>query len=483
MGARSDTMVCIGWNPKAYQIMQRGSKVWNGGWLVRCGACGFETHARTAQLKAGSVRCTCRSKRAPKELTGQIFEDLIVLGKAENSKSGKARWRCRCRCGKEIIISTDKLTGGRQVSCGCGRKDNDKSPLRRENQRKFFKKNREEIYKRFRNHCDLNGLDLLTSFEDFEKFRSTQHSKLNFRCRDKKHEFELAWFNMQNHLNCRVCNAFRSKAEREVFDWIGSQYTGQVLNNFKKIPNVFEVDIYLPELKIAIDYNGLFPHSELCREARYHIEKREELNGQGISFFQINGDEWDYKRPIIQSILMAKLGISPRSFFARKLKITKPGKADALNFLKTNHLMGSYSAGTFLGLATPEGELVSVLMYQNKKGTIEIARYATILNTQVVGGLSRLLKETERQNPEAKTIQSHVDLRYGTGDSLLRTGFHLEKISLGWKWTDCNHTFNRRTCRANIDSRKLPEAEYAKERKWVRIYDAGQALFKRTIKK
>jgi len=52
-------------------------------------------------------------------------------------------------------------------------------------------------------------------------------------------------------------------------------------------------------------------------------------------------------------------------------------------------------------------------------------------------------------------------------------GFKLEGITLGWKWIDYKYTYNRLQCRANMDDRKLSEKEYAKERKWYKIYDAG----------
>ena len=43
----------------------------------------------------------------------------MVLERAENSKDGRARWLCRCDCGKEKIISGTHLRRGKIVSCGC----------------------------------------------------------------------------------------------------------------------------------------------------------------------------------------------------------------------------------------------------------------------------------------------------------------------------------------------------------------------------
>jgi hypothetical protein len=62
-------------------------------------------------------------------------------------------------------------------------------------------------------------------------------------------------------------------------------------------------------------------------------------------------------------------------------------------------------------------------------------------------------------------------------------GFTKKKEVLSWKWADIRskHTYNRLKCRANMDSRNLSEKEYASELGWVKIYDAGQALFIKQI--
>lgn len=69
------------------------------------------------------------------------------------------------------------------------------------------------------------------------------------------------------------------------------------------------------------------------------------------------------------------------------------------------------------------------------------------------------------------------------GNHLSNYGFKLEKTTLGWKWTNGSRTFNRLSCRANMDSRKMSEREHAEELKLYKIYDAGQAKFVKTRSK
>ena len=54
-----------------------------------------------------------------KDITGQKFGKLIVVGFAYIDKSGSS-WYCQCDCGKERTLKKNSLTSGHTRSCGCG---------------------------------------------------------------------------------------------------------------------------------------------------------------------------------------------------------------------------------------------------------------------------------------------------------------------------------------------------------------------------
>ena len=56
-----------------------------------------------------------------KDLTGLKFNKLTVIEKATANKYSQARWRCKCDCGNESIVVTQKLTSGRTKTCGCSK--------------------------------------------------------------------------------------------------------------------------------------------------------------------------------------------------------------------------------------------------------------------------------------------------------------------------------------------------------------------------
>ena len=57
--------------------------------------------------------------RVLKKLYGQKFGRLTAIEPAGYTKSKRIAWQCRCDCGKEIVVPSDKLISGRTKSCGC----------------------------------------------------------------------------------------------------------------------------------------------------------------------------------------------------------------------------------------------------------------------------------------------------------------------------------------------------------------------------
>ena len=49
----------------------------------------------------------------------QFFDRLFVIRRVENSKSGKARWLCICDCDRHVIVSSDRFSHSKKMSCGC----------------------------------------------------------------------------------------------------------------------------------------------------------------------------------------------------------------------------------------------------------------------------------------------------------------------------------------------------------------------------
>lgn len=58
-----------------------------------------------------------------KRLEGQRFGRLVVVKEVGRTKSGQAKWLCKCDCGNTKVIGSDNLRRGVTKSCGCIRKE------------------------------------------------------------------------------------------------------------------------------------------------------------------------------------------------------------------------------------------------------------------------------------------------------------------------------------------------------------------------
>lgn len=92
-------------------------------WLCRCD-CGTERYVLERSLvSGGSLSCGClrRDNAAAvntRELAGQVFGQLTVLGRAERQdRNGGVWWRCRCACGQEYEVPATLLLTGKRTHC------------------------------------------------------------------------------------------------------------------------------------------------------------------------------------------------------------------------------------------------------------------------------------------------------------------------------------------------------------------------------
>jgi hypothetical protein len=299
-----------------------------------------------------------------------------------------------------------------------------------------------------------------------------------------------------DHLNGRGClkcsNSGRySKAEKEVLDFIRRNYNGEVLENVKKVISK-ELDIYLPELKLAIEFNGLYWHCELNKDNLYHLNKTEECEQKGIHLIHIFEDDWQHKREIVESRLLYYLN-KLKVIYARECQLKELSSNEASIFLKENHLQGSVNSLYNYGLYYKD-ELVSIMTFGNLRtnlgqhvmvGMFELLRFANKRGLTVVGGANKLFQYFIN-NKSFEKIISYADRSWTMNND--QTIYHV----LGFKKirnTRPNYFYivgdkreNRFKFRKDVliregfDSSKS-EHEIMLDREIYRIYNSGNLYF------
>jgi len=245
--------------------------------------------------------------------------------------------------------------------------------------------------------------------------------------------------------------------------------------NDKKIIKPYELDFYLPDYKIAIEFNGLYWHSEYFKDNKYHLNKLNFCNKQGIQLIQIFEDEWVYKNEIVKSILLNKLNLTPNKIYGRKCKIYKINVNEYKSFLNENHILGETNSSVKIGLYY-NNTLVSVMGFKKYKNNYTLNRFSNKKNTNVIGGASKLLNFFIKKYKPLKII-TFADRRYSNGNLYQKIGFEFKgDIKPSYWYCDYRnitkyHKFNFRKNKLGITNKT--EHKEMLDNNLPRIYDCG----------
>jgi len=315
---------------------------------------------------------------------------------------------------------------------------------------------------------------------------------------DNHDEFDINYYVLKNRLMygikdiCTICNPVSSNnsiSEKEILNFITNelQYEGNKI----KINNK-EIDIFITNNNVGIEYNGLYWHSTINVNKNYHLNKTELCEKNNIQLLHIFENEWKNKKKIVKSIIKSKLNIIENKIYARKCTIININPQTSKKFLNENHIQGNVNSKIKLGLIY-NNELVSIMTFGNLRKSLgsknvndgyEMLRFCNKLNTQVIGGASKLLKHFIKTY-EPKFIISYADRRYSNGELYRKLGFDFVKYTKPNYWYFkpheyiLHHRFKFRKdvlIKEGFDSQKT-EHQIMSERGYYRIYDSGNMKF------
>ena len=480
-------------------------------WLCKC-ECGTEkTVQQRSLLNGDSTSCGCDKFKHINNIAGKKFGKLTVISYAYSTE-GRAYWNCKCDCGKECIMLGKSLLSGNTKSCGCI--NHGKGQIRKNLKGRRFGYLVAENYKGVVNShsiweckCDCgNTVDVditsllsgntkscgckhhpVTDTKELAELFGKHVTTITFA---KRKLFGEGYFVLTDEEREQMKNYFEeqkkskgfSKGEKEVAAFIKSIYKGKVIENDRNLIAPKELDIYIPEKNFAVEYNGLYWHSEAgdCY-SDYHLEKTEKCNEKGVRLLHIYDNEWRDKKEIVQSMIASALGVYKRKIYARncELKEVKDKKAVA-DLFNENHLQGTVKKySKVLGLYF-NGELVQACMFGTqhfgKNRDIELYRMVTLKNTQVLGGFSKIMKHCGYNK-----VVSYVSLRTFNASGYYNSGWELEHIAQpSFCITDGINTFSRQDFKKakclekfNNVTEDMTEREMQMRNGYYRLWDCG----------
>lgn len=268
---------------------------------------------------------------------------------------------------------------------------------------------------------------------------------------------------------------FISKPEIELREYVQSIYSGEVT---RTNDGTYELDIYIPDKKVGIEYNGNYWHSLKNREKNYHYNKSKHFEEKGIRVIHIWEYEWNNprQRPILENIIKNALGLNDKTIYARKCKIEVRPSASMKDFFQKNNIQG-FRGGKFAICLVYENEVIMAYMmghcfFGKGKYEWEVIRGATKLGYNVVGGASKIWNYFLTEYNPTNCVY-YIDYNYFNGNSLPYLGLTYIKSQAGFKnwWVKTNEVKNREPLRHKEIMRLQALGEV------IPIYNAGTKVY------
>ena len=332
--------------------------------------------------------------------------------------------------------------------------------------------------------------------EKIPNFVRLENDTFIIKCNDCNDEYSIArsvYFKRVQHgiKTCTNCNKVYSKNHTQsiIYDFILELAPDAIIND-RTLLNGKEIDIYIPSKQIAIEYNGVYWHSDIYVDDTYHRNKTELCELLGIQLIHLYEDDWDMKSEIVKSRIKNLLGLSDRKIHARKCDLRLVNSKESNLFLESNHIQGRINSKFSYGLYYEE-ELVSLMTFGSLRKSLgqdsaenryEMLRFCNSLNTNVIGAAGRLFAAFVREYSPTEII-SYADRSWSRGSLYYKLNFTLVDKGNPNYWYIIDgvrmHRYGYRKdvlVRQGYDPNKT-EKQIMIDRGIYRLYDSGSLKF------
>lgn len=281
---------------------------------------------------------------------------------------------------------------------------------------------------------------------------------------------------------CRTCTVGASEGEKYLLRIIKKVYKGKVIENDRSLLKTHELDVYLPDLNLAIEFNGIYWHSEKFKDKNYHYEKWEKCKDKGIKLIQIFENLYLENKELLKHFIENKVGKTNIKYNGRECRVVFIDYKDFSNFTNKNHIQGSKSSSYYVGLFYKD-LLISAMSFKKQKHNVfDLDRFCTSKGSIVRGGFSKMLSFFIKQVNPSK-IFTFSDNGYSDGSLYSINGFNkIKDLPPDYKYlhkSKLKHKFGFRKDKLYkmFGVSDKSEHEICLENNILRVYDAGKQKF------
>lgn len=463
----------------------------NNRYKCRC-KCGNLRVLSRAQLKDKySSKCNeCSSKEKSEKMREKL--DYTTINNIEVlDYVGKYVYNCRCQCGNTFQAQAYFIKKGLVHGC--------------EECSKIYSANkyRETMFNRYgdissskiQNPREVWQIEVLNDKNKLQSFIDNMEQELD----RLPTSFELAnKLDISCHIlltytrqyNIRLYTGNVSNKEMELRNILGEN---NVVYNDRSVINPMEVDIYFPDKRIGIEFNGTYWHSSQYKDREYHQNKTIIAAKNKVKLIHIFEYEWDdtEKKEKLIKYLKNRLGITEsKILYARNTKVVTINSIQEKEFLNKYHLQGYSHSSVCYGMLY-ENELIAVMSFGkprfNNNYEWELVRLAYRYDIRVVGGTEKLFKRfITDYNPN--NIVSYCDISKFNGGTYLGLGFNTSVDSItepNYVWVEpINNkvlsryqTMKHKLIKDGLGTQEQTEDEIMTNLGYYKVYDCGNLRF------
>ena len=333
--------------------------------------------------------------------------------------------------------------------------------------------------------------DYLSTLEHPEEFLSEKYLgytvKHSYRCATHG-EYRITPAAYHAGRRCQKCSLAKvSKLEKEVLEFCCT--LGVPVAENVTFPNRKDADILFPLHNLAIEFHGLYFHSEKFRGRKDAQERADYFLSIEVKLLQVFEDEWVSSRGKVEDRIRSALGLLPK-VSARECEVKSIPLKEAFTFLQEVHMQGGLKTSSYAYALFYKGDMVSVATFGSPRaaadialGFLEIHRFASTI--QVVGGFSKMLTLFEKEVKPYRLL-SYADRRWGEGDVYGLCGFQKVGVTTpGYFWSKGQKRESRWKFQKSLltswdnYSPEKTEDQILTEKSYVKVYDAGHSRWEK----